>query len=39
MLSGNGALTKLDISRNSIPSKQNGELRRICVAGGIVLAT
>jgi hypothetical protein len=32
-----GALTKLDISRNNIPSKQE-ELRRICVAGGVELA-
>jgi hypothetical protein len=33
-----GALTKLDISRNSIPSEQERGLRRICVAGGVELA-
>jgi hypothetical protein len=33
-----GALTALDISRNSIPSKQEGELQRICAAGGTELA-
>jgi hypothetical protein len=32
------ALTTLDISRNSIPSKQEGELQRICAAGGTKLA-
>jgi hypothetical protein len=32
-----GALTKLDIGRNDIPSEQEGELRRICVAGGVEL--
>ena len=32
------ALTALDISRNSIPSKQEGELQRICAAGGTELA-
>jgi Ran GTPase-activating protein (RanGAP) involved in mRNA processing and transport len=31
------ALTKLDISRNHIPSKQEGELRRICAASGMEL--
>jgi hypothetical protein len=31
------ALTKLDISRNNIPSEQE-KLRRICVAGGVELA-
>jgi hypothetical protein len=33
-----GALTTLDISRNSIPSKQEEELQRICAAGSIELA-
>jgi Ran GTPase-activating protein (RanGAP) involved in mRNA processing and transport len=37
-LRDNGALTTLDISRNSIPSKQEGELQRICAAGGTELA-
>jgi hypothetical protein len=32
------ALITLDISRNSIPSKQEGELQHICAAGGIELA-
>jgi hypothetical protein len=32
------ALTTLDISRNSIPSKQEGELQRICAAGDTELA-
>jgi hypothetical protein len=31
-------LTKLDIGRNGIPSKQEGELRRICVTGGVELS-
>jgi hypothetical protein len=29
-----GALTKLDISRNNIPSDKEGELQRICAAAG-----
>jgi hypothetical protein len=33
-----GTLTTLDISRNSIPSKQEGELQRICAAGDTELA-
>jgi hypothetical protein len=36
-ISDNGALTKLDIRTNSIPSKQKGELRRVCAAGNIKL--
>jgi hypothetical protein len=35
---GMGALVKLDISRNSIPSEQEWHLKRICAAGGIELA-
>jgi hypothetical protein len=31
------ALVKLDISTNSIPSKQQGELRRVCAAGNTEL--
>ena len=34
----NGALTKLDISRNNILSDQEGVLQRTCAAGGIELA-
>jgi hypothetical protein len=33
-----GALTKLDISGNRIPSEQEGGLQRICTAAGIKLA-
>jgi hypothetical protein len=33
-----GALTKLDIRGNRIPSKQEGGLQRICAAAGIELA-
>ena len=33
-----GALTKIDLSRNSIPSDQEGRLQRICEAGGTELA-
>jgi Ran GTPase-activating protein (RanGAP) involved in mRNA processing and transport len=33
-----GALTTLDFSRNSIPSKQEEEIERICAASGIELA-
>jgi hypothetical protein len=33
-----GALTKLDISNNSIGAEQEGHLQHICVAGGIELA-
>jgi hypothetical protein len=33
-----GALTKLDISRNSIGAEQEGCLQRVCAAGGIELA-
>jgi hypothetical protein len=33
-----GALIKLDISSNNIGGEQEGELQRICVASGIVLA-
>ena len=29
-----GALAKIDISRNKIPSKQQGEIQRICTAHG-----
>jgi Leucine-rich repeat (LRR) protein len=36
-LGNNRALTKLYISRNGIPSEQEGELQRICVAGGVEL--
>ena len=32
------ALTKLDISRNNIPSDQEGRLQRTCAAGGTELA-
>jgi hypothetical protein len=38
-ISGNGALTTLDISSNSIPSEQKKEIQRICAAGGIGLAS
>jgi hypothetical protein len=31
-------LTKLDIGRNEISIKQEGELRRICVASGVELS-
>jgi hypothetical protein len=34
-----GALTKLDIRSNPITYEQEGELRRICAAGGTGLAT
>jgi len=34
----NGALTKIDLSRNNIPSDQEGRLQRICEAGGTELA-
>jgi Ran GTPase-activating protein (RanGAP) involved in mRNA processing and transport len=34
----NGALTKLDISGNRIPSEQEGGLQRICTAATIKLA-
>ena len=37
-LSDNGALIKLDISSNAIGAEQEGDLQRICVAGGIELA-
>jgi Leucine-rich repeat (LRR) protein len=37
-LTGNGALTKLDISSNYIRAEQEGDLQRICAAGGIELA-
>ena len=33
-----GALTKIDLSRNNIPSDQEGRLQRICEAGGPELA-
>ena len=33
-----GALTKIDLSRNNIPSDQEGRLQRICGAGGTELA-
>jgi hypothetical protein len=33
-----GALTKIDLSRNNIPSDQEGGLQRICGAGGTELA-
>ena len=33
-----GALTKIDLSRNNIPSDQEGGLQRICEAGGTELA-
>jgi Ran GTPase-activating protein (RanGAP) involved in mRNA processing and transport len=33
-----GALTKLDISGNYIGAEQEGDLQRICAAGGIELA-
>jgi hypothetical protein len=32
------ALTTLDISRNTIPFKQESELKRICTAGDTKLA-
>jgi hypothetical protein len=38
VIPGMGALTTLDISRNSISSKQEGRLQRICAAAGIELA-
>jgi hypothetical protein len=31
-------LTKIDLSRNNIPSDQEGRLQRICGAGGTELA-
>jgi hypothetical protein len=34
----NGALVKLDISKNHIRAGQERDLQRICVAGGIELA-
>ena len=34
-----GALTKLDIRSNLVTYEQEGELRRICAAGGTELAT
>jgi hypothetical protein len=34
----NGALIKLDVSSNDIGAEQEGDLQRICVAGGIELA-
>jgi hypothetical protein len=34
-----GALTKIDLSRNNIPSDQEGRLQRICGAGGTELAS
>jgi hypothetical protein len=37
-LSSNGALIKLDISRNFIGAEQSEDLQRICVASGIELA-
>jgi hypothetical protein len=37
-IKNNGALTKLDIGRNGIPIKQERELQRICVAGGVELS-
>jgi hypothetical protein len=36
--SDKGALTKIDLSRNNIPSDQEGRLQRICGAGGTELA-
>jgi hypothetical protein len=33
-----GALTKIDLSRNNIPSDQEGRLQRVCEAGGTELA-
>jgi hypothetical protein len=36
-IKNSGALTKLDISSNSIPSRQQGGLQQICAAGGIEL--
>jgi hypothetical protein len=33
-----GALTKIDLSRNNIPSDQEGRLQRVCGAGGTELA-
>jgi hypothetical protein len=38
IISGNGALIKLDISNNHIRARQERHLQRICVAGGIELA-
>jgi hypothetical protein len=38
-IKGNGALIKLDISSNQIGAKQEWHLQRICVAGGIELAS
>jgi hypothetical protein len=37
-ISDNGALTKLDISRNRILSEQEGGFQRICAANGIEFA-
>jgi hypothetical protein len=37
-LDGNGALIKLDISKNCIGAEQKEDLQRICVASGIDLA-
>jgi hypothetical protein len=37
-ISDNGALIKLDISKNHIGAEQERDLQRICVAGGIELA-
>jgi hypothetical protein len=37
VIPGMGALTKLDISKNTIPSEQEGGIRRICTAGGIAM--
>jgi hypothetical protein len=36
-ISDNGALAKLDISRNRIGAEQEGNLQRICAAGGLEL--
>jgi hypothetical protein len=38
-ISDMGALTKLDISMNGIPSEQQAEIQRICAAGGIELVS
>jgi hypothetical protein len=37
-IKNNGALTKIDLSRNNIPSDQEGRLQRICEAGATELA-
>jgi hypothetical protein len=37
VISGMGALAKLDISGNGIGAEQEGDLQRICAAGGIEL--